>query len=65
MLESVCALQNLPDATPLVVSGGAVDFKNVSFGYSPDRIILKDFSLHIPAGRTVAVVGPSGCGYRG
>jgi ATP-binding cassette, subfamily B (MDR/TAP), member 7 len=55
-------VQNQPGAQPLAVSGGAVEFRNVTFGYSQDRMILRDFSLKIPAGHTVAVVGPSGCG---
>ena len=37
-------------------------FDRVSFGYRPDRVILKDVSFAIPAGRTVAIVGPSGAG---
>jgi subfamily B ATP-binding cassette protein MsbA len=38
-----------------------VEFKNISFGYE-DRDILKDFSLVIPKGKTVALVGQSGSG---
>ena len=41
---------------------GVVDFKNVKFGYSPDKIIVKDFSSHIEAGSKVAIVGPTGAG---
>ena len=52
-----------PDAKHLVLSrGGELKFENVSFGYHPDRPILKNLSLTIPAGKKVAVVGPSGCG---
>ncbi len=39
-----------------------MDFKNVKFGYSPDKIIVKDFSSHIEAGSKVAIVGPTGAG---
>jgi ATP-binding cassette subfamily B protein len=39
-----------------------VRFENVRFAYDPDRVILHDVSFEIPAGKTVAVVGPSGSG---
>ncbi|KAG6010960.1 Iron-sulfur clusters transporter atm1, mitochondrial [Claviceps lovelessii] len=52
-----------PGAKPLaLVRGGEIKFDNVSFGYHPDRPILKNLSVTIPAGKKVAVVGPSGCG---
>ncbi|MAD14579.1 MAG: metal ABC transporter permease [Alteromonadaceae bacterium] len=50
------------DAKPLVVSKGNVRFENVSFGYGPDRQILHNVSLRVPAGNKVAIVGPSGAG---
>ncbi|KAI9877243.1 MAG: Iron-sulfur clusters transporter atm1, mitochondrial [Pleopsidium flavum] len=42
--------------------GGEITFENVTFGYHPDRPILKNMNLTIPAGKKVAIVGPSGCG---
>ncbi|PHH89959.1 hypothetical protein CDD83_4849 [Cordyceps sp. RAO-2017] len=52
-----------PNAKPLTLTkGGEIRFENVSFGYHPDRPILRNLSLTIPAGKKVAVVGPSGCG---
>lgn len=42
---------------------GEVEFKHVSFGYSRvDEPVIKDFSLKIPTGKMVAIVGGSGCG---
>ena len=41
---------------------GNVEFKNVHFGYSPDKIIINDFSAHVKAGQKVAIVGPTGAG---
>jgi len=41
---------------------GEIKFENVTFGYHPDRPILKNVSFTIPAGQKVAVVGPSGSG---
>ncbi|EHK67308.1 ABCB family ABC transporter ATP-binding protein/permease [Achromobacter arsenitoxydans] len=51
-----------PDAQPLRVAGGEVEFRGVHFGYDARRPILKGVSFSIPAGRTVAVVGTSGAG---
>lgn len=41
---------------------GVVDFENVSFGYDKEKTVLKDISVHVPAGQVVALVGPSGSG---
>lgn len=41
---------------------GAIRFNNVSFGYNGDELVLKDVSLDIPAGSSVALVGPTGVG---
>jgi ABC-type transport system involved in Fe-S cluster assembly fused permease/ATPase subunit len=51
-----------PDALPLKLSSGRVEFKNVAFSYDPERQILSDVSFEIPPGNTVAVVGASGAG---
>ena len=51
-----------PGAPALRASGGAVRFEGVQFGYRPDHPILKGLDLAIPAGRTLAVVGPTGAG---
>ncbi|NCB32386.1 MAG: ABC transporter ATP-binding protein [Erysipelotrichia bacterium] len=41
---------------------GDVAFENVHFGYSPDKIIISDFSAIVKAGQQVAIVGPTGAG---
>ncbi|MFY1634080.1 ABC transporter ATP-binding protein [Solwaraspora sp. WMMB335] len=41
---------------------GAVRLRQVSFGYRPDRLVLPELSLHVPAGQTVALVGATGAG---
>ncbi|MCL1883429.1 MAG: ABC transporter ATP-binding protein/permease [Defluviitaleaceae bacterium] len=41
---------------------GRVSFRNVRFGYSPDKIILHDFSKEVKAGQKIAIVGPTGAG---
>lgn len=41
---------------------GEVDFEHVHFGYTPDKIIINDFSSHVDPGQMVAIVGPTGAG---
>jgi ATP-binding cassette, subfamily B, heavy metal transporter len=51
-----------PDARPLAPGPGEVAFEGVRFGYRTDRAILKGVSFRVPAGRTLAIVGPTGAG---
>lgn len=41
---------------------GAVEFKNINFGYDKNKIIINDFSIKIKPGQNVAIVGPTGAG---
>ena len=41
---------------------GNVSFDHVQFGYTPDKIIIHDFSAHVKQGQKVAIVGPTGAG---
>ena len=41
---------------------GNVELQNVNFGYSKDKVILKDFSMEAPKGSLIAIVGPTGVG---
>lgn len=54
-------IKDSEDATPLVISKGTIEFRNVSFKYH-ERWLFKNFSLVIPANTKVALVGPSGSG---
>ena len=45
-----------------LTKGGEIRFEHVTFGYHPERPILRNLNLTIPAGQKVAIVGPSGCG---
>ncbi|BCS24429.1 ATP-binding cassette Fe/S cluster precursor transporter ATM1 [Aspergillus puulaauensis] len=56
-------IRERPDAKALALKqGGEIRFENVTFGYHPDRPILRNASFTIPAGQKFAIVGPSGCG---
>jgi ATP-binding cassette subfamily B protein len=41
---------------------GFVDFKHVKFGYNPEQLIIKDFSVNVKPGQKIAIVGPTGAG---
>ena len=41
---------------------GVIDLNYVNFSYSPERPLITDFNLHVNAGETIAIVGPTGCG---
>ena len=41
---------------------GAVSFEHVRFGYTPDKIVIQDFSCEVKPGQMVAIVGPTGAG---
>jgi ATP-binding cassette, subfamily B, bacterial len=51
-----------PDAIELPAISGGVEYRHVSFGYTADRPILKDFDLKVESGETIALVGASGAG---
>jgi len=55
-------LQDPPDAKPLALSGAKITFENISFAYHPSRPIFRNLTFTIPAGKKVAIVGPSGGG---
>ncbi len=51
-----------PDARALQLERGAIKFDNVTFAYQNEAPVLHNFTLDIPAGTRVALVGPSGAG---
>lgn len=57
--------EEVPDpAEPVKLENvqGNVEFRHVKFGYTEDKIIIKDFSSKVEAGQMVAIVGPTGAG---
>ena len=55
-------IQDKPDANPLTIIGPVIRFEDVKFHYDPDREILKGVSFEVAAGKTTAIVGPTGAG---
>ncbi|EEW26070.1 ABCB family ABC transporter ATP-binding protein/permease [Rhodobacter ferrooxidans] len=62
LLAQPAEVTDKPGAPALAVSGGAVEFDDVRFGYDTERPILKGITLRVGAGERVALVGPSGSG---
>lgn len=57
--------EEAPDSSLPVIMDlfeGRVDFKNVHFGYQPEKIIINDFSFYAEPGQRIAIVGPTGAG---
>ena len=61
-LEEEEEVQEVENPVKLQDVKGEVTFKDVHFGYNPDKIIINDFSTHIKPGQKVAIVGPTGAG---
>jgi len=55
-------MQDPPEGEPLVVTHGQISFRNVSFSYPNKQHVLKNFSLEVPGGQKVGLVGRSGAG---
>ena len=63
VLDIPASITDKPDAITLTRDmDGSVEFRNVTFGYSEDRPVLKDVSFRVNPGETVALVGPTGSG---
>ena len=62
LLEQPAEITDLKDAEHLTVSNGRIEFKNITFGYEKERVILNNFNLIVGAGQNVAIVGTSGSG---
>ncbi len=62
ILDEACEPEDAAGARSAVGVRGAVSFCDVTFGYRPDKPVLRHINLEIPAGTRVAVVGPTGSG---
>ncbi len=62
LLDEPVLLQDAEGAIEMPPIQGAVTFDRVNFGYTTDRLILKDVTLHTKPGQTIALVGATGAG---
>jgi ATP-binding cassette, subfamily B, bacterial len=62
VLETEGGVRDLPHARRATAFKGSIEFDHVSFGYSPDQLILNDVSFAIEPGQIAAFVGPTGGG---
>lgn len=62
LIEESPELPDKADATDLENVKGSVEINNLYFSYNPDRELLKNVNINVEPGKTVAIVGPTGCG---
>ncbi|MBU1131596.1 ATP-binding cassette domain-containing protein [Patescibacteria group bacterium] len=55
-------IKDAPGAKNLSITEGRIEFKNVSFAYEEGKQVLRDVNFYVPAGKSIALVGPSGVG---
>ncbi len=62
LLNTAPDITDAPDAIAVSNLRGAISYERVTFGYTPERQVLRGINLEIEPGETVAFVGPSGAG---
>nr|WP_277348503.1 ABC transporter ATP-binding protein [Planctomonas sp. JC2975] len=62
LLDMTPAIRDVADAVDLPADPGAIEFRDVTFGYGENATVLDDFSLTVQPGERVALVGASGSG---
>lgn len=62
LLHESADVNDDPNASIMCVTQGAVEFRNVSFNYLQDQLLLQNVSFKVAAGKTLALVGQSGSG---
>ena len=62
VMETTVDIQDAPDAQELRDIKGVIDYKDVCFSYNAEESVLDHINIHIDAGRSIALVGPSGGG---
>lgn len=62
LIEEAPELPDKADATELENVKGSVEINNLYFSYNPDRELLKNVNINVEPDKTVAIVGPTGCG---
>ncbi|MDG1253672.1 MAG: ABC transporter ATP-binding protein/permease [Glaciecola sp.] len=62
LLKTKVGVEDQPNASPIKVSRGQIEFSHLNFHYDAKRPILSEINFTVPAGAKVAIVGPSGSG---
>ncbi len=62
LLDDAPDVVERPNARPLGRARGGIEFEGVSFGYAPDRLVLRDVAFAAPAASRVGIAGPTGAG---
>ncbi len=62
IMDTEPEIKDKPDAKPLPPIEGRVTFDDVTFSYTPEKVILKNVSFEVKPGQTIALVGPTGAG---
>lgn len=62
VLDAENEIQDIQKSPQLKQCRGNVTIENVSFSYSKDKQLINNFSLNVPSGSHIAIVGPTGCG---
>jgi ABC-type transport system involved in Fe-S cluster assembly fused permease/ATPase subunit len=60
LFKEEAEVNDYPGARDLAIRNGIVEFRNVSFSYVPEKCVLNNISFVVPAGQSLALVGPSG-----
>ena len=61
-MDEPVVVDDKPGATTLPTITGEVDFENIEFGYEEGQVVLENMDLHVKAGESIALVGPTGAG---
>ena len=61
-MDEPVVVDDKPGATTLPSITGEVDFEHINFGYEEGQTVLEDMNLHVKAGESIALVGPTGAG---
>ena len=62
VLDEVPDVRDRPNARPMARAAGAIEFRNVWFGYSREHPVLRDVSFRVPPGARVGIAGATGAG---
>ncbi|MBP5266139.1 MAG: ABC transporter ATP-binding protein [Lachnospiraceae bacterium] len=62
VIDTVPEIEDAPDASELQDVKGIIDYKDVSFSYEDEEAVLEHIDFHVDAGKSIAIVGPSGGG---